>query len=344
MANHLAHRLGSQRLVDHILQTAIPVVLAIAGAIGGECHHGRQAVAVAGQQLGRHIEAGHVRQLDIEQDEVEVIGIGHGQRLGPIPRHLDLMPQLVQQGAGHGHVQLHILHQQDVERRQLLLRLGGQGFDAVHLQLGGEAGALTGVAVHIELAAHGLHQLTGDREADAGAGGVLLALHLIVHGEDLLLLGARNADPGVFHLEVQRQLARFIGGVGEAAHRHPALVGKLDRIAHQVPQHLAQAGAVGHHELRHVPIPVEVQVEPLLLRLDARQRLQLVEEGGQVDAGGGYLQPAAIEFVEIDDVVEDVAERHRAQVNGLELLVLLGIERRIHQHPAEAHYAVERGA
>ena len=194
------------------------------------------------------------------------------------------------------------------------------------------------------MTAHGLHQLAGDRKADAGAGGVLLALHLIVHGEDLLLLGTGNAHPGVFHLEVQRQLARFISGVGETAYGDAPFIGELDRIAHQVPQHLAQPGAVRHHELGHVAVPVEVQVEPLLLRLDARQRLQLVEEGGQIQRSRRNLQPTTVELVQIDDVVEDVAERHRAQVDGLELLLLSGIEGRIHQHPAQSDDAIERGA
>ena len=322
----------------------IPVVLAIAGGVGGERHHGGQAVAITRQQLGRHVEASHVRQLDVQQDEIEVIRVGHGQRLGTVPRHLHLMTQLVEQGAGDGDVQLHVLHQQDIQGGHLGLLRGRLRLDTVHLQLGGEAGAFPRIAVHIELTAHGLHQLAGDRKTYAGAGGVLLALHLIVHGEDLLLLGARNADPGVFHLEVQRQLARFIGGVGEATHRHATLVGEFDRIAHQVPQHLAQPGAVRHHELRHVAIPIEVQIEPLLLRLDARQHLQLVEEGGQVHGGRRYLEAAAIEFVQIDDVIEDVAERHRTQVDGLELLLPLGIQRRVHQHAAQADDAVERRA
>lgn len=69
-----------------------------------------------------------------------------------------------------------------------------------------------------------------------------------------------------------------------------------------------------------------MQVEPLLFRLNTRQGLQLVEEGGQVDAGRRNFEATPIQFVEIDNVVEDVAKGHRAQVDGLELLMLLGIE------------------
>mgnify|MGYP006201573407 CR=1 FL=1 len=36
--------------------------------------------------------------------------------------------------------------------------------------------------------------------------------------------------------------------------------------------------------MRHVAIAIEMEIEPLLLRLNARQGLQLVEEGGQVSA------------------------------------------------------------
>ncbi len=86
-----------------------------------------------------------------------------------------------------------------------------------------------------------------------------------------------------------------------------------------------------------------MEIEPLLFRLNARQGLQLVEEGGQVDASRRNFEATTIEFVEIDDVVEDIAQSHRTQVNGLELLMLLGIEGGIHQHPAQAHDAVERG-
>lgn len=69
-----------------------------------------------------------------------------------------------------------------------------------------------------------------------------------------------------------------------------------------------------------------MEIEPLLLRLNARQGLQLVEEGGQIDTGRRNFETTAIQFVQVNDVVEDIAKGHRTQVNGLELLVLLGIE------------------
>ena len=77
-----------------------------------------------------------------------------------------------------------------------------------------------------------------------------------------------------------------------------------------------------------------MEIEPLLLRLNARQGLQLVEEGRQVDTGRRNFEATAIQFVQVDDVVEDIAKGHRTQVNGLELLMLFGIEGGIHQHPA----------
>ena len=70
----------------------------------------------------------------------------------------------------------------------------------------------------------------------------MTVFHLIIHGEDFILLILRNTDAGIFHVKMQH-----IAFVIAYAHRHLPLLGKLHGVADQVPQNLAQTRAVGDH-------------------------------------------------------------------------------------------------
>ena len=86
----------------------------VADKIGGQRHHGRQlTLTITARQLVGDIKSRHVRQLDIQQEEIETGRIGQRQRLGTIARHRHPMAQLLQQGGGHRNIKLHILDQQD---------------------------------------------------------------------------------------------------------------------------------------------------------------------------------------------------------------------------------------
>lgn len=92
-----------------------------------------------------------------------------------------------------------------------------------------------------------------------------------------------------------------------------------------------------------IAIQIEVQIELLLLGHQPGQGLQIAEKGRQVHPHRGNLQPVPVNLVQVDDVIEDVAQGHGTDVNGIQTLALLGIQPRLLQDTAQADDAVERG-
>ena len=312
--------------------------------VGRQSHHGRQPLgAIALQQLIRHLEAGHIRQLDIQQQEIKPTGLDQLQRLGATARRGHRMTELLEQGSCHRDVQLHVFEQQDPQIRRGMARLRLRLVQTLHRQLQHEATAMALLAVDRQGAPHGLHQLTRDRQPNPGTYRMLLAVDLVIHGEDVFQLAGRNADPGIFHLEPQRQLSWRLGDQVDPQ-RHPTMLGELDGVAGQIPQHLPQPGAIGLHPMGQITIQIEVQIEPLLLGHQPGQRLQIAEKGRQVHPHRGDLQPMPVDLVQIDDVIEDITQGHGADVDGIQILALLGIQPGLLQDTAQADDAIERGS
>ena len=329
--DEIIHR---QRFAYHPGHAVSVILRLVADKVGGEGYHGRQlALAKAPDHLVGNIEPGHIGQLDIQQEEIKRPWIGQGQRLGTIARHRDAMAQLFQQRRRHRDIELHILHQQDAQRRSghgLLLHGCLQG---LNLQFESKTAALPFITVHGQRAAHGLSQLARHRQANTGSHGMLATAHLIIHGKDVGLLLAGNADPRIFHLEAQVHSAAFqrrnIDPQGDTT-----ILGEFHRIAGEIPEDLPQAGAISLNPVGQLAIQIEIEIEPLLLGKQLGQRLQIVQEGGEVHAARCYLQLAPIQFVQIYDVIEDIAQGDGAKIDGIEVLALLLFQPGIQQDAA----------
>ena len=175
---------------------------------------------------------------------------------GRIPQ----LPQHLFEDAAVGGVVIDHEHRQVVQ--PFRLRRRRPGHRAVRQAEAGrevEGAALADRALDPDPAAHHLHQLRGDGQAQAGAavlargGGVGLGEGL----EDQPLLFGRDADAGVAHLEMQKWRVRECAS-GErppasvaanvAFTRHSngdddlAVLGELQGVARQVDDDLAQAG------------------------------------------------------------------------------------------------------
>ncbi len=248
LLDHGGKRRNGKRFAQHVVHTGFQILFFVFEHVGGQRHQRRQAgVWIALMDGARDVESGHIRQLDIQQSEIELQRIEHFQRGLAGHGDLDAAAKLLQHRARHDDVQLDIFHQQNVQRRQrhaavsaVILHLFGH---ARRLDQHGKAGALAWRAAYGNIAAHRLRQTTRHRQPNAGAGrrlAAVLIFHLIIHGEDLVLLFLRNALAGVLYLEAQ-SLVRLIGD----AHHDFALLGEFHRVADQVPQNLTQARAVG---------------------------------------------------------------------------------------------------
>src|ERR1039457_250873 len=96
-----------------------------------------------------------------------------------------------------------------------------------------------------------IFQAQGDGEPQARAavlarGG---AIGLREGFENLLLLFQRNADARVAHRKVQQQFLALAAFQVRGDHDF-ALLGELERVAHQVVHYLAEPGRVAHHHFR----------------------------------------------------------------------------------------------
>ena len=103
-----------------------------------------------------------------------------------------------------------------------------------------EGAALSRLGTHLDVAAQGLGQMLADakaqsRAAELSRGRVVHLVERLEEPADQLLV---YADARIGHVEAQTQVTAIrVEPDGEADF---ALVGELDRVAHQIDQHLVQ--------------------------------------------------------------------------------------------------------
>ncbi len=158
----------------------------------------------------------------------------------------------------------------------------------------------------------GIEQGGLDLRADAGTG--------VRDGEAHGLVGAFDLDPQM-------------SGVGE-----------LDRVAHQVQQHLAQAGRVALDAGRHVGQDVDDHLEILFAGTRRHHLRHVLDHVGQYEIQRFELHLAGFDLREIQQVVD-----HRQQAVGRPVYdrghaALLAVEVRLQQQFGHCRHAVHRRA
>src|SRR6266576_6091625 len=93
-----------------------------------------------------------------------------------------------------------------------------------------------------DAAAHQLHQLLADRQSETCAAVLPRGrpIALSERPEDLRLLLGRDPDAGVYDAEAERYAAVFAQARPLDTHDDLTAVRELDRVAHEVDQHLAE--------------------------------------------------------------------------------------------------------
>ncbi len=162
-----------------------------------------------------------------------------------------------------------------------------RGLAALQRQRYPDLGAAAGLRAQRDIAAHALHDLPTDKQAQTAAlHRHLLARRRLIPGiEQLRLLFRRNAAAAVAQGEDQL----FIGGERQA---YLALGGKLQGVGHQVVDHLLQPIRVDQHALRQRRQRLDDQrraagahqrmIKALLLRQPCLQRQRTRREGKAV--------------------------------------------------------------
>ncbi len=168
-----------------------------------------------------------------------------------------------------------------------------------------ETRAHAGRAGHADLAAHQVHQLRADRQAQAGApmaaGGGGVCLGELV--EDLAELLGGDADAGVLDLDAQGD-PRLVLLFGGDIQQHLALRGELQRVAEQVGEDLADAARVADQVARDLRREAEDQVQVLARGLGRHHVQDVLGGAQQVERDRLQGQLARLDLGEIEDVVD----------------------------------------
>ena len=137
----------------------------------------------------------------------------------------------------------------------------------------------------------------------------------------MLLAIDRNADPGVDHLD--EHVPRGLSSAGP--HGDRARGRELEAVAHQVDEHLLDLAEVAAHGQAARRGRLEHELEPLLLRLDVGDGVDLVEQRPQVDRLDLQRQSPRLDLRDVEHVVDEAEQVLRAlQRLLLELAFLFG--------------------
>ncbi len=117
-------------------------------------------------------------------------------------------------------------------------------------------------------------------------------------------------------------------------HRHLPLLGKFHRVADQVPEDLAQTRAVRDHFVRQRQGWLHDKAQPLLLRLQAGQVFQIGKEAGEINRLVIKLDFTALHLIHVDNIVEDIPQRDRRDMDRFEVFFLLRRQVGVQQNTA----------
>ena len=102
---------------------------------------------------------------------------------------------------------------------------------------------------------------------------------------------AGDADAGVRDQEAEHDGPRLLRLLLDL-HHHLAVLGELDRVAHEVDEDLPQPRRVAHQALGHVGGDAPGELEPLLVGPQAQRPQRVAERLPQVELGREELEAA----------------------------------------------------
>ncbi|TKS58532.1 MAG: hypothetical protein EWM72_02936 [Nitrospira sp.] len=147
------------------------------------------------------------------------------------------------------------------------------------------------------------------------------------------LLG-RHADACVADVEPQRHRSLRLGGhrlVQPDAHHHLAPLGKLDGVADQIHQDLAQSSRVASQGGRYGRLHEGAQLQALGVGLFRQQRGHIFHQGSEIEVEDLQVQFAGFDLREVQDVVNDLQQMLAGAADGFRILLLLHRQFRIEQ-------------
>ncbi|MNO65515.1 hypothetical protein D3C76_562750 [compost metagenome] len=210
-------------------------------------------------------------------------------------------------------------------------------------QLHSEAATQPLLTYDSDVPAHAFDEALADRQAQPRATDQVAGAGLIERLEDMQLLLLVDPDTGIGYLEPQRHLC--IRAFQHLATQYDtANAGELDRIAHQVVQHLAQFGHVAEQLVRYPWIGAGIDLQALAPGTDDMRRDDLLDHLQWREGGGLERQLAGLYLRNIQYITDDLQDRRRGRLNRLQIVALALVQSRQPQQLQGAQYTVERRA
>ena len=154
--------------------------------------------------------------------------------------------------------------------------------------------------------AHQPEKVLGDIEPESGAFNIAVALlldPLKLHEELLDVLGT-DADSGILYLNLEQNASRVIGILLIShAERHAAGFGIFNRVRQYIRDHLPDADLISAQVPRYLPVKIELQLQPFIIRALPYHGHQLTEHPGEIVINGDDLEPAFFDPREIKYIV-----------------------------------------
>lgn len=228
------------------------------------------------------------------------------------------------------------------EGRQLGGRLGSLG--GIDLEADGkpESGALTGLGLEADVAAHEFGELFGDGEAEAGAaelsGSGIVGLSEVI--EEIGLVLFRDAHPGIANGEAEEEGGFASFGLFDGED-DLAGFGEFEGIAEEVGEDLAESSGVAEEAIREIGLWGDDEFEVFMSSLGGEHPADLVEEGAEAERGILEFDAAGLNFGEVEDIIDEAEEGFGGQFGGFGEVALGGLEVGIKEQAGHPEDAVE---
>ena len=154
--------------------------------------------------------------------------------------------------------------------------------------------------------------------------------------ENRLARRLRHARPCVPHFDTQS------GAVMLQTNAHAAFLGKIDRIADEVDQNLAQPRGIADQLPWRLWRDEAGDLQPLFLCAGAQKLQHAFDEWREREGLASQFELAGLDFRKIENVIDELGERPAGGRDGLDITRLLRVEARHGEELGQTHDAIER--
>ena len=174
---------------------------------------------------------------------------------------------------------------------------------------------------------HGASQVTANGQTQTGTAkaAASAAVGLTEGRKDLLLLLGWNANAGIGDGNVQLLLALVVQ-LAIDPNADASLLGELHGVADQVGDDLANAFGIAKPEHWQFTAVQIHQIQPFAAGRLPKQRMQLGQQGVEVELNLFQLQLAGFNLRQVENVVQNIQQGMAAAVDNIQIVALVFVQ------------------